>query len=310
MVTADQLMGGGKLSSEQKGWLSRCHIYVIAARPVVRYCPDSVSHENDRFGGVLTYSVGGAKRALPFDGYRWKLEDDASQLVCPYPHLEVHAINPLGKLVTYMPANVIATVYSRSDAERDDLNAFQVLYVGQAIGDGSRGAMDRLISHSTLQKILARLPYDHPDQEIALFMYQFDHSNILSSNGNTESAIDSEDNESRLQKVIANPPEKKEMIGVIEAALIRYFQPEYNEKFKNSFPRTTQKTLKPYYDLDITGLIVELDSSDLGIFLSSSTAIAANHHTAMFDLAAPLNRSSYFDAVGLSDTPGIIKATQ
>lgn len=310
MVTADQLMGGGKLSPEQKDWLSSCHVYIIAARPVVRYKPETISHENDRFGGVLTYTVAGTERLLPFDGYPWKLEDDATQLACPYPHLEVHALNPEGSLVTYMPANAIATMYTRSEDERADLNAFQVLYVGQAIGDGSRGAMDRLIGHSTLQKILARAPYDHPDQEIALFMYQFDHSQVHSSmDGRAEGAIDTDENETRLLNVIRNPPEKREKIGVIEAALIRYFQPEYNEKFKNKFPHTQQKTLKPYYDLDVSGLIVELDSSELGVFMSSSTAVAANHHTAMFDLVAPLNRASYFDAMGISEMPGIIKAT-
>jgi hypothetical protein len=310
MVTADQLMGGGKMSPEQKDMLSRCHIYIIAARPVVRYKPESISHENDTFGGVLTYTVAGAERLLPFDGYQWKLEDDATHFACPYPHLEVHALNPEGNLVTYMPANAIATMYTLSEAEHVDLNAFQVLYVGQAIGDGSRGAVDRLISHSTLQKILARAPYDHPDQEIALLMYQFDHSQVLSSmGGRTDGTIDDDENDARLLKGIPNPPEKREAIGVIEAALIRYFQPVYNEKFKNKFPHTKQKALKPFYDLNISGLIVELDSSELGIFLSSPTADAANHHLVMFDLVAPLSRASYFDVLGISEMPGIIKAT-
>ncbi|GLO25453.1 hypothetical protein [Pseudomonas putida] len=310
MVTADQLMGGGTASAEQQDMLSRCNIYIIAARPVVRYKPESISHENDRFGGVLTYRIAGSERLLPFDGYRWTLEDDAINLACPYPHLEVHAVNPEGKLVTYMPANAIATMYTLSEDERADLNAFQVLYVGQAIGDGSRGAMDRLISHSTLQKILARAPYDHPDQEIAIFMYQFDHSKVHSSMGVVaDSTIDYDESDAGLLKGIPKPPEKREAIGVIEAALIRYFQPVYNEKFKNKFPHTKQKVLKPLYDRDISGLFVELDSSELGIFLSSPTAEAANHHLVMFDLVAPLSRSSYFDVLGISEMPGIIKAT-
>lgn len=310
MVTPDQLMGGGKLSTEQEQRLSNCHIYIIAARPAVRFDPESIKHENDQFSGVLIYKVMGEERRLPFDDYKWKLEDDATQLVCPYPHLQVHAQNPEGKGVTYMPANAIATLYSQSDIASTDLNAFQVLYVGQAIGDGSRRALDRLASHSTLQKILALAPYEHPDQEIMLFMYEFDHAQVVSSmDGRAKGAISTDENESRILKTIQAPPEKRQKIGMIEAALIRYFQPKYNEKFKIKFPSTKLKVLKSCYELDISGLIVELDSSDLGVYMCSPTIAVANHHLVRFDLVAPMKRASFFNATGIREMPGIIKAT-
>lgn len=310
MVTAEQLMGGGKLSPEQEQRLSNCHIYVIAARPAVKFDPESIKHESDQFSGVLIYKVMGEERRLPFDGYNWRLEGDATQLVCPYPHLQVQALNPEGKRVTYMPANAIATMYSRSDLDPTDLNAFQVLYVGQAIGDGSRRAIDRLASHSTLQKILALAPNEHPDQEVVLFMYEFDHAQVVSSmDGRAEGAISNDENESRLLKTIRNPPEKRQKIGMIEAALIRYFQPEYNDKFKIKFPSTKLKTLKSCYELDISGLIVEMDSSELGVHMYSPTITVANHHMVSFDLVAPLKRASFFNATGVCDIPGIIKAT-
>lgn len=310
MITADQLMGSGTLSPNEEQLLSSCHIYAIATRPVVRFKPESIRHENDQFAGVLAYKLNGEERLLEFENYTWALEDGATKLECPYPHLEVHALTPEGKRTTYMPANVMATFRTLSDRQRHDLNTFQVLYVGQALGDGSRGAIDRLTSHSTLQRILARAPYDHPDQEVVLFMYQFNHTKIISSmDGRAIGAIDTDENDARLLNTVRNPPKNKQKIGMIEAALIRYFQPEYNEKFKIKFPSTKLRTLKACYDLDISGLIVEIDSSELGVFMYSPTISVANHHTVSFDLVAPLKRASFFNATGISEMPGIIKAT-
>ncbi|MFJ6826245.1 hypothetical protein ACIQRH_01420 [Pseudomonas sp. NPDC090964] len=307
IITADQLMSGGTLPAEEEQRLSSCHIYAIAARPSVRYKPDSIRHENNKFSGVLVYKVSG--KEYEFGSYDWELEDGASKLECPYPYLEINAVTSAGEITTHMPANVMAMLRARSETQRHDLNTFQVLYIGQAIGDGSRCAVDRLTSHSTLQRILARVPYDHPDQEIVLFMYEFDHTKIISSmDGRAVGAIANDENDARFANAVRNPPKKKQSVGMIEAALIRYFQPEYNDKFKLKFPSTKLKTLKSCYDLDISGLTVELDSSEVGVFMWSSSASISNHHTVSFDLVAPLKRTSFFDATGIKEMPGIIKA--
>jgi hypothetical protein len=114
---------------------------------------------------------------------------------------------------------------------------------------------------------------------------------------------------STFANAVKNPPKKKQSVGMIEAALIRYFQPEYNDKFKIKFPSTKLKTLKSCYDLDISALTVELDSSEVGVFMWSSSVSISNHHTMSFDLVAPLKRASFFNATGIKEMPGIIKAT-
>jgi len=310
IITADQLMSGGTLPPEEEQRLSNCHIYTIAARPSVRFKPESLKHQNNKFSGTLAYRVDGKECEFEFGNYSWELEDGAVKLDCPYPHLVVNAVTPEGKITTHMPANIMAMLRARSDTQRHDLNAFQVLYIGQAIGDGSRYAVDRLSSHSTLQRILARAPYDHPDQEIVLFMYEFGHTKIISSmDGRAVGAIADDENDARFANAVKNPPKKKQSVGMIEAALIRYFQPEYNDKFKIKFPSTKLKTLKSCYDLDISALTVELDSSEVGVFMWSSSVSISNHHTMSFDLVAPLKRASFFNATGIKEMPGIIKAT-
>jgi hypothetical protein len=165
-----------------------------------------------------------------------------------------------------------------------------------------------LKSHSTLQKILSMTGQEHPDKEIMIFMYQFDNDQIITSiDGRATESNSSDENEERLMNAINNPPDKKQKIGMIEAGLIRYFQPNYNEIFKIKFPSTKHKVLKSCYDLDVTSLIVELDSTDLNYFFYSPFVKISDHHTAKIDLVSSQKRHSFFHATGTVEMPDIIK---
>ncbi len=310
MVTAHQLLKGGTLKDDDRENLSKCHIYIIAARPSPYFDPDSIVHKDNKLSGVICYKIDGEEKRVEFDEYPWELEDDAVSLECKYPFKEINSINPEGKEVTYLPASFLATAHSNCYPNNpSDLNKYEVLYVGQALGDqGNRSALDRLRSHSTLQKILAMTNYDYPDKEIMIFMYQFDHAQMLTSmDGMAKDADKSDRNESRLMHAMQNPPEKKQKIGMIEAGLIRYFKPHYNEIFKIKFPSVKHKVLKSCYSLDISGLAIELNSSDLNYFFYSESTPLKSHHIAQIDLVSSQNRMSFFSATAFPNNPEVIK---
>lgn len=310
MITAHQLLKGGILKEEDKENLSKCHIYIIAARPSPYFDPDSLIHKNNKLSGKLCYKINGNEHKIDFDGYPWRLEDDAISVDCRYPFKEIWSLNSEGQEVTYVPASLLASAYSYSHEKNiSDLKKYEVLYVGQALGDqGNRSALDRLKSHSTLQKILAMTSHDYPDKEVMIFMYQFEHTQMLTSiDGRAKDADNTEKNESRLMNAMRNPPEKKQKIGMIEAGLIRYFKPHYNEIFKIKFPSAKHKILKSCYSLDISGLAIELDSSDLNYHLYSESIPPKSHHIAQIDLVSSQNRMSFFFATGFSNNPEIIK---
>lgn len=308
MITAPQLMKGGALKAEEQQSLKNSHIYIIAARPAPYFKPDSIKHENDQLSGTIAYRIDGEEHLAPFEGYKWQLEEDAVRLDCKYPFREIRSLNPDGKEVTYMPASHLSNMYFKhGENVKHDLNQYEVLYVGQAIGQGDRSAIDRLKSHSTLQKILAMTGNEYPDKEIMLFMYAFENDQVFTSmDGRAAGADNSDANEDRLMNAIKNPPNKKQKIGMIEAALIRYFQPHYNEIFKIQFPSVKHKTLQSCRDLDIGSLIVEIDSTDLNYYLYSNIAPSRDHHTIKVDLFAADNRSSFFQFTGLKPMPDII----
>jgi hypothetical protein len=309
MLTAHQLMQGGTMAPERQEEFDKCHIYIIAARPAPYYKPETLKLQDDKLSGSFCYKIEGKEYEVPFEDFPWKLEDDAVTIECKYPHREIHSLNAEGETVTYLPASYLSIGFASQDYKnRNDLNYYDVLYVGQAIGQGNRSAGDRLRNHGTLQKILAMTGNDYPDKEIMLFTYQFENDQVFTSmDGRAKDADQSDLNEERLMNTINNPPNKKQKIGMIEAALIRYFQPHYNEIFKIKFPSVKHKVLKSCYDLDVSSLIVELDSTDINYFLYSSHVEARDHHIARIDLFAEKNRYSFFHATGMVEMPGIIK---
>ncbi|MFC0152163.1 hypothetical protein ACFFJ4_00475 [Xanthomonas dyei] len=310
IVTAHQLMQGGDLKKSHQDELNKCHIYIIAAKPTTYFNPDTLKLENDLLSGEIGYKVDGKETWVNFKDFPWKLSEGAVTINCKYPYREVCSYNAAGEEVRYIPAYVVAHEFTdQNGLGANDLNKYEALYVGQSIGQGNRSAQQRLLSHSTLQKILALTAYDYPDKDITLLMYQFEHGNVFSSmDGRAIDAINTEENEDRLINAIHNPPNKKQKIGLIEAGLIRYFRPRYNEKFKIKFPSAKHKTLQSCYDLDVSALIIELDSSELNYYLYSEEVPPKNHHTAKFDLVAPQSRYSFFNATDFTPLPGIVKA--
>lgn len=308
-VPAHQMLRGGKTNPDDEQEIAKCHIYIIAARPIPYFKNDKINFTNNQLSGEICYRIDGQESCIPFEGYPWTLDHKDSLIQCRYPFREIRSYNPDGTEGTYVPATALTLQYQKGAAQgANDLNRYEVLYVGQSIGQGNRSALERLKNHGTLQKILALTNHDYPDKEIMIFMHQFDHEQLFSSmDGRARDADASEKNETRLVNAIANPPNNKQKIGLIEAALIRYFQPHYNEIFKIKFPSTKHKVLKSCRDLDVSSLVVEVNCDELNYLMYTSTVRESMHHIAKIDLVAAENRISFFNATGLVEIPGIIK---
>lgn len=220
MVTAQQLTSGGKINAAQEEQLSKCHIYFICSRPSFYFIDGSVKHEENILSGEIGYKIDGEEKRFDFE-YYWMLEDGAVNVRCNYPFKEVISKNEEGHEVRYVPASIIATLYSSKLGCYSDLSSYEVLYIGQAVGrNGNRNAVERLRSHSTLQKILAETFYNKPDQEIMLFMYAFEHEQICSSLDGRSGLIDDGDSDDqRFKAALKNRPKKNQAINMIEAVL-------------------------------------------------------------------------------------------
>jgi len=312
MMTSDQLRAEGEMLEEQEALSKECHIYLICKRPASYFIKDTFSYCDERISVEVGYKVDGVQSVFSYEGKFPLLDDAVDVRVSDYPHREIITYSSDGKVVRKLPANII----SSGQGHELILKNLEVLYVGQSFGNGSRTAIDRLKSHSTLQKVLADSSYNYPDSEISVLMFKFEPYRLLMNfDGMSEGTISDERDEKRFVSIKNNPLRKKQQIGLVEAALIRYFEPDYNDKFKIKFPSPKTKLLKKCYELDFSGLCVEINTEELGFSLFSKRRAAAAHHIANIDIVDDQSRASFFYVAGggkglvkVSDVIGVSKS--
>ena len=199
---------------------NRCHIYLIGYTPRVNL--GEVKSADGKL--LLHFEVLGSRYVLDYDlpeGLRL-LEEDGSYFLS----------DSEGR--RYFPDQV--EIQSRLNHESKAIN-FEVKYIGQAYGnEGSRSAVDRLLKHEKLQMIaLKGAPEGY---RITLLLLSIETRNQLFTVINPF-AKDLSAGEDRIRQgldKLFNTTEE-ERISLYEAALIRYFYPDFNKEFKDSFPR-------------------------------------------------------------------------
>lgn len=298
------------MSDEDKQISDSCHIYIITKIPSISFSKESFKYEEGVLSGYISYSILGEKKEFPFE-LEFPLLDDAVRLeLSPFPHKEFKTYGQDGEVVRYLQANTVC-IASGMHLDNSELCELEVLYVGLSIGDGRRTAFERLQSHSTLQKILATEQYNDPESEVFVVTMEYvDYQIITSMSGSEELDKDAINEDDRFFSIMDNPLSIKQQISLIEAGLIRYFQPKYNEIYKDSFPSSSHKVLQGCYKLDFSGLIVEINTDKLRFKLYSPTIPPAYHHIGKYDLVAHENRWSFFhfsDGKGsVEKLPGVV----
>lgn len=189
-----------------------------------------------------------------------------------------HALDVLdeGGERSFIPS---CALIARSTHSLGDRTQLEVVYVGQTYGKtGDRLSVDRLKSHTTLQRILADASDDTAQDEILLLGFQYGNSkNILSSGGEAWVDPSASSKEEQEHFVTAGGQKfgRKERILLAEAALINHFKPRYNVQHRDSFNKSDSKKLKTLQSLlkaDFTALIVEVSTSNIGSKLWSKHA--------------------------------------
>lgn len=294
MVSASQLASGNQMSNEQRELLERCHIYLICKHPGFAFAPEHFRYENGVAAGILRYRVAGESIDLPFN-FEFPLLDGGKEIaLSPYPHREIVTRGHGGEIVRYLPAGAVALQPDFAlGAPR--LREFEVLYVGQAYGDGDRSAFERLQTHGTLQKILAEAQYSSPDDEVFLMMFEYPYYRVISMiDGKAGNVSSAKTDRARFSSILQNHLTERQQICLTEAALIRYFGPKYNAIYKESFPSDNHKILAQCYELDFTALVVEIDVEELNYRLWSERAKPHWHHIAQIELSSEEDRRGFF----------------
>lgn len=301
------------IDDETQKIINHCHIYMIHTRPLVCFVKDSISYDNEKniLGGKLKVSLPNDKFKESNFSFYFPLVDDAVSIKCEHPYKKITTHNQSGDIVRYIPAYEIVPEIEDNDLINELLN-LKIEYIGQAYGNSARSAFDRLKNHSTFQKILAEIPYNNPNLEVWISLVRFQEPRLITYiDGRGVKSFDEKIESKRLRDIISSPLSKKEQVNLIEAGLIRYFQPNYNVNLKYSFPSAKQQMLSKLSNIDISGLIVEFYESDYGFRVYSDLVIAKRVHLAQYDLTTNKNRTSFFNrTIQVTNADEVIKMTK
>lgn len=77
--------------------------------------------------------------------------------------------------------------------------------------------------------------------------------------------------------------------------MIRYFAPQYNDKYKKTFPAQTHKILERMHELDVTGLAISLSTQEHKVRLFSQTVPPSDAHLALYPISKDENRITFLD---------------
>ena len=290
-------------SPEAAALADDCHIYLIVKRPRLSYVPGSIVIGGGKTIGRMQYTYKGVPREFEF---HLTGEPNADSVeISDYPHSNMYLMRD-GKIAFTAPAHMTSMIcdYVADPSVRD----LDVQYVGMSYADGTRSAKDRLQSHSTLQQVLADLSHDSPESEVLLVLAQYEPPQAIITFDGQDKSLRLEDDRDVISDLRRQQQEITEdlQISLIEASLIKYFQPPYNDKYKKRFPHPTQKILDEVYSIDFGALIVEINTESINARLLSGARGAGYHHIGSLDLHDLTIRRSFFNVMNLasgSDAP-------
>ncbi|BBB69924.1 hypothetical protein UNDYM_5671 [Undibacterium sp. YM2] len=271
--------------------LQDCNIYLIAIRKRISVDPNYLKRVGKNLCGNFIVQRTSSLEKVPF---KWEIPqefNDALELDITIPQSGTYIRIDTEKQSSLISSNtIISTSEFKFPVEERDLD---VLYIGQGIGQKkNRSAIHRLLNHSTLQRILAETHAYYPDAEILLLLYRFEHARTYLSTGgdlNVEPESSAEDERAHMDRMTNIQLSRREIVSLVEAGLIRHFQPTFNKQIKKSDFGAKKKisVIEKLLKKDITGLIVEICTANIHARLKSNSA-------------PPINLEDYFDQDSLN----------
>lgn len=263
--------------------LAGTNVYIICQRRRISVCPHSIKVSG---GGLCGEFIVHGDSYLEWERERFFLTPTSfNPEVRPVRFVAARSTDSFGHAVdlidehgrrSRLPCPVLV---ASSEHDLGNRTRLEVLYVGQSFGKGGeRVSAERLKRHTTLQRILADYADASGTTEILLLGFQYGSAkNWMSTAGNqwVVPAATSDEELLHMSAVGAQEFDRRTRVLLAEAALINYFKPQYNEMHRDSFrPDNNQKlkTLKKLFRADMSALVVELNTSNIGAKLWSAAA--------------------------------------
>ncbi|WP_157853355.1 hypothetical protein [Streptomyces xanthophaeus] len=261
-----------------------CHIYVIGKRQKLSIHPNSVQFESGSFRVVIRRQTGEDYEEIAIRG---AIQDKRTEGVdqqyawhSEYPYEEFRVVDAASGALIF--GGEVAAFFQDANFLPAEWRAINIVYVGQSLGRKvERQALDRLVSHSTLQRVYSE---SSPDEDVWLGLCTIiDTALHFTIDPKAEVSTSDEEDDLHIQRVheamgSSSTFQKKAATALAEGALISYFDPKYNVLLRGTFPDAKHSILAECYELEFQSLMLEFNALEQGIPFASAARRAATCH--------------------------------
>lgn len=290
-----------KVSGPLREELKRYNIYLIGRRQRISINQESLElvEGGAKIIGAFDVTKQCSTIAVPFEFHNPTNLPITSLEKTEYPHLHIRFIAGRKLPIEIRIHDVIRFCHT----DLGDHSNIKIEYVGQSFGDeGSSDALQRLIGktgkqgHGSFQKVLADLADRYPDNEAHVLLYSYEeYKNHIFMGGTTPAVHDFDYDENRVDRLMKAEYTRENRIDLVEAALIRHFQPIYNEIYKKTFPAESHAMLQSLFEADVTGLAVSLSTMEHRIKVHSDAVLPSSAHCPQYSIVDDASRASFLD---------------
>lgn len=248
-------------------FLASCNIYFICRRNRIGIIPNSLVATNEAINLNFQFWEGDSKFDFPIS-FKNTFRSTKLSIDSRAPHSVFKILNDNGEIAFESKASYVADDYRVGIYPNANFLDFEILYIGKAMDKSAKPTFNRLIKHESLQKIYSE---NSPDKEIFLLLFPLFVSGDIEITGAAHAQQEYEaENKKRSEKFLSTGLEMThdQQVSIAEAALIKYFEPEYNEHHKRTFPTKKNSSYDQLYKMDFNIVTIEVDT----------TAISLNTH--------------------------------
>jgi hypothetical protein len=286
---SDSEDGVNNLEDDLKKMIGNSNLYFICKKPRLNFVPgtlffdkNTLHFEFELFSKnktvkkervVLNYAES-PNNPIGFELHK----TSKSKIIIYYPNNSSRTV-PI-EYIFYMFRNMPYRDFSQF--ANHDITNYEILYIGQSVGnkEKSNSFIRTNRGHNKLQKILSYTLEHEPHYEIFLVFATIQPPfSIASSLCEFYDPKYTKDNSLQDLKALAKSHEVKKVVNLMEACLIKYFQPKYNDRLKSDKILGTESFIKEYTkDHDINSILTVIDTTNLSIELFSTTRKATSIH--------------------------------
>lgn len=264
-------------------------VYMITRRPRITLDPASIKVNAELITGNFLVNRGKDTELHSFTILN-QLGTSDIRIESPAPHNMFYIYDENNELLTM---GKTANLVPLCKEPLEELLDLEVMYVGQTLGmEGAQTNLKKIEDIKTLQAVCSDIELKTPDQDIWLLLWHFEQ---MSETAAVNPEFMSQEEESVfLKKMLGENISAQQAENFTEAALIKFFQPEYNNTSKYNLENKAAETYPKCYNVDVNLVVVELNTEEISCRLWSSQVEPEIMHYIDFALNSPKESKNFF----------------